>query len=127
MLKWKQKEIEKEQLRTLLLRNNYPVHVINKEFETFEKNKTFVNLEKQTETELKTKYLSLPNINDKSEKIAFKLKNIVKEFFVKTNLRVAFKSPAQLGDHFPFKDKITDPKKLSNVIYHSNCKSCSEN
>ena len=45
----KQKEIEKEQLRTLLLRNNYPVHVINKEFETFEKNITFVNLEKQTE------------------------------------------------------------------------------
>ena len=43
------------------------------------------------------------------------------------NLRVAFKSPATLGSHFPFKDKITDPKKLSHVIYHLKCKNCEAN
>ena len=42
----KQKEIEKEQLKTLLLRNNYPIQVIEKEFETLAKNRSFVNLEK---------------------------------------------------------------------------------
>ena len=68
--------------------------------------------------------MSLPYINDKSEKIAFKLKKVVKEYYKNINLRVAFKAPAQLGDHFPFKDKVDDPSKLSNVVYQLKCNNC---
>ena len=52
--------------------------MIEKEFETFAKNRSFVNLEKPQEPDVKTKYLSLPYLNDKSEKIAFKLNIVVK-------------------------------------------------
>ena len=68
--------------------------------------------------ELNTKYISLPLINHKSEKIAFRLKNLENESFRKINLRVAFKSPAQLGDHFDIKDKVTGSKNSNVGIIH---------
>jgi hypothetical protein len=44
----------------------------------------------------------------------------VKEHITNINLAVEFKSPAPLG----FKDKVTDPSKLSMVVYHLKCKNC---
>jgi hypothetical protein len=121
----KQKLIEMEQLRELLIRNNYPNQIIEKEFDRFLKFKSLNNVN-TIDPEIKIRYLSLPYMNDKSEIIARKLKELVKEHFHKINLRVAFKAPAELGDHFPFKDKVDDPKKLSGVIYHLKCKNCSD-
>ena len=48
----------------------------------------------------------------------------MKEFYPKVNLRIAFKSPAQLGNHFPFKDKVSDPSKQALVVYHVKCNNC---
>ena len=61
--------------------------------------------------------ISFLYINDKSEVIGSKIKKQVKDYYPKINLRVAFKSPAQLGDHFHFKDKVDDLSKQSNVVY----------
>ena len=110
-----------EEIRNILLKNNYPSHIINKEYEKYEKYKQ-LNVDKITNPEEKIKYISLPYINDKSEVIARKIQESVENHFQNVKLRVAFKSPATLGSHFPFKDKITDPTKLSNVIYHLNAK-----
>ena len=120
-----QKEIEMAQLRLILLNNNYPSKIIDKEFEKFLKYKTSLNTE-IIDNEIKTKYISLPYINDRSEMVASKLKRLVKAYYPKINLRVAFKSPAQLGDHFPFKDRVEDPSKQSNVVYHLKCLNCDE-
>ena len=68
-----QKEIEMAQLRLILLNNNYPSKIIDKEFEKFLKYKTSLNTE-IIDNEIKTKYISLPYINDRSEIIATKLK-----------------------------------------------------
>ena len=118
-----QKIIEMEEIRNLLAKNNFPAHIIQKEFDKFEKYKQ-LNVDKIINPEEKIKYLSLPYINDKSETIARKIQETVKNHFQNVNLRVAFKSPATLSSHFPFKDKIADPSKLSNVIYHLKCKNC---
>ena len=106
-----QKEIEMAPLRLILLNNNYPSKIIDKEFEKFLKYKTSLNTE-IIDNEIKTKYISLPYINYRSEMVASKLKRLVKAYYPKINLRVAFKSPAQLGDHFPFKDRVEDPSIL---------------
>ena len=82
------------------------------------------NVDKIPNPNEKIKYLSIPFINDKSEIIGRKIQEAVKEHFTNINLRVAFKSPATLGSHFPFKDKVTDPSKLSMVVYHLKCKNC---
>ena len=61
--------------------------------------------------------MSIPFINSKSETIGRK---IVKEYFPNVSLRVAFKAPATLESHFPYKDKVTDPSKLFLQIKMSN-------
>ena len=118
-----QRIIEMEELRDLLLKNNYPQQIIQNEFDKFEKYK-MINVDKVQNPKEKIKYLSIPFINDKSEIIGRKIQEAVKEHFTNINLRVAFKSPATLGSHFPFKDKVTDPSKLSMVVYHLKCKNC---
>ncbi len=119
-----QKILEMEDLRNILLANNYPPLVIDKQFEKFEKYKQ-LNVDKITNLEEKIKYLdSLPFINDKSETIARKIQETVRSHSSNINLRVAFKSSATLSSHFPFKDKVTDPSKLSMVVYHLKCKNC---
>jgi hypothetical protein len=32
--------------------------------------------------------------------------------------------PAQIGDYFPFKDKVSDPKRQSLVVYRLKCMDC---
>jgi hypothetical protein len=122
----KQKQIEMAQLRILLLKNNYPSQIIDREFNKFLELKTKLAEDKIIDDEIKIKYLSLPYINDKSETISRNIKKLVKQYYPKINLRVAFKSPAQLGDHFPFKDKVIDPNKQSNVVYHVKCMDCDD-
>jgi hypothetical protein len=112
-----------EQLRELLIRNNYPSQIIEKEFQRFIKFKESNNC-KTIDPDIKIRYLSLPYLNDKSEIIGRKLQSLVKEHFHKVNLRVAFKAPAELGDHFPFKDKVEQPKMQSGVVYRLKCKNC---
>jgi len=122
-----QKEIEMAQLRLIFLNNNYPAKIIDKEFERFLKFKSsLVNGNNIVEKEIKNKYISLPYVNDNSEVIGSKIKRLVKEYYPKINVRIAFKTPAQLGDHFPFKDKVEDPSKQANVVYHLKCLNCEE-
>ena len=59
-----------------------------------------------------------------AEILARKIKTTVKDHFQNINPRIAFKSPATLGSHFPFEDKVVDPNKLSNVVYNLKCKQC---
>ena len=60
---------EIEDLRNLLIDNNYPPHIIENEFKRFEKYKQ-LNVEKTPNQDEKIKYLSIPFINDKSETIS---------------------------------------------------------
>ena len=115
-----QKVEEMEDLRNLLIDNNYPPHIVDNEFKRFEKYKQ-LNVERSPNPDEKIKYLSIPFINDKSEIIGRKMQQIVKEYFPNVSLRVAFKAPATLESHFPYKDKVTDPSKLSMVVYKLNC------
>ena len=48
----------------------------------------------------------------------------MKDFFPNIKLRIAFKSPATIANHFPYKDVVNDPKKRSGVVYRYKCKHC---
>ena len=119
-----QRIIERNELREILLRNNYPSHIIEREFNRFTKRKQQVNVDKTINPDEKIKYLSLPYINDKSEISARKIQTLVKDFFPNIKLRIAFKSPATIANHFPYKDVVNDPKKRSGVVYRYKCKHC---
>ena len=113
-----------EQLRILLLKNNYPKQIIEKEFNKFLEKKSKQIEDKLIDDEIKIKYLSLTYINDKTEITSIKIQKLIKQYYPKIKLRVAFKSPSHLGDNFPFKGKVIDPSKQSLVVYHIKCKDC---
>jgi hypothetical protein len=113
-----------EQLRILLLKNNYPKQIIEKEFNKFLEKKSKKIEDKLIEDEIEIKYLSLTYVNDKTEITSIKIQKLIKQYYPKIKLRVAFKSPSHLGDNFPFKDKVVDPSKQSLVVYHIKCMDC---
>jgi hypothetical protein len=76
-----------EDLRNLLIDNNFPSHIIENEFKRFEKYKQ-PNVEKNPNPDEKTKYLYLPFINDKSETIGRKMQQTVSEYFPNVSLIV---------------------------------------
>ena len=59
-----------------------------------------------------------------SEKTSINLISLIKEYYYNINLSVAFKAPSELGSHFPFKDQVDDPTKMSNVDYFLKCNDC---
>jgi hypothetical protein len=74
-----------QELRELLIKNNYPQQVNEKEFEKFEKYK-MLNVDKIPNPNEKIEYLSIPFINDKSEIIGRNIQEAVKEHFTNINL-----------------------------------------
>ena len=94
--------------------------IIEAEFERFRKLKQ-LNVDNKIKLWGKNKisiFALLDKLLDKLEILARKIKTTVKDHFQNINLRIAFKSSATLGSHFPFKDKVVDPNKLSGEFFH---------
>ena len=70
---------------------------------------------------MKTEFLCLPYVNQKSEKTARKIKSLVIEYFEKVKMIILFKSPSKLDNHFLFNDKITNKNTEFLVVYKVNC------
>ena len=64
-----------------------------------------------------------PFLGKKSLEIKKRLQNTVERTLPYCKLKVVFKSPSKIGNHFHFKDVI--PKKLcSDIVYSFKCNSC---
>ena len=64
-----------------------------------------------------------PFLGKKSLEIKKRLQNTVERTSPYCKLKVVFKSPSKIGNHFHFKDVI--PKKLcSGIVYSFKCNSC---
>ena len=113
--------IEIEQFKINLSNNNYTSITVNEEFEILLKN--IINLTLCLVL-IQKKFLSLPYINEKSDKITKNLSNLVNKYFHNTKLIVAIKAPREIGHSFPFKDKVSEPEYQSLVVYQINCKNC---
>jgi predicted GIY-YIG superfamily endonuclease len=116
--------IEIEQLKVNLSSNNYPSIIVNEVIDNFIKKYHKLNPKPSNDPEQITKFLSLPYINEKSEKVTQHMSKLVDKYFQKTKLVIAFKAPRELGHSFPFKDKVSESKSQSLVVYQINCKNC---
>ncbi len=85
-------ELEKSDIKQILISNNFPSYIIGLEFENFVKYRMTKKLDKEKSI-AKERFLSLPYINEKSELIGSRIQNLVKEHFSNTKLAVAYKSP----------------------------------
>ena len=52
------------------------------------------------------------------------MSNLVNIYFHNTKLIVAIKAPREIGHSFPFKDKVSEAKNQSLVVYQINFKNC---
>ena len=84
------------------------------------------NAPAQQQPEKRIKYLVLPYICHKAEDTVKRINKLVSSYFNTVEVRVAFTTPHSLGQLFPFKDKITEKRLHSQVIYSIKCKTCNQ-
>jgi hypothetical protein len=128
--------LETSRTKSILLKNNYPSHIIEKEIEKFVSNKKKFesNINKPidpndyekgaTDVPRKVTYIKLPFFGPDCEPFSEKLKRLVEKTYSSVNLRVAFTTPSDLSKNFKFKDKIIEVEKQSLVVYHIKCSEC---
>jgi hypothetical protein len=130
----KDKDLEVEKLKHLLIQNEYPKEVVDKEVEKFlskqNKSPTTEAVDLRDETRIvepevkKTKFIVLPYTHRKCEDFGNRLKRLVNENFPQVDFKVAFQTPRTIGSLFPFKDNIKRTEDKSHVVYKLNCKDC---
>ena len=113
---------ELEKLKSILVKNGYPIKVINKEIKLFLSKKLIQQEQKLLDDKRKI-YLLLPYIGKAGEDIKKKIEELVNQFYPQVNIRVMFKTPLTIGMLFPFKDK-TPFLLRSNIVYRISCKTC---
>ena len=130
------RSVETSRTKSILLKNNYPANVLDKEIAKFvsNKNKLESNINKSidpndyekgaTDVPKKVAYIKLPYSGRNCEQFGEKLKRLVEKTYSSVNLRVAFIAPSDLSKHFKFKDKIVEVEKQSLVVYHIKCSEC---
>ncbi len=79
----------------------------------------------QATVEKQKKYIVLPYSNNKVDAFADRLIKLVNETF-DVELRVAFKTPNEIGKLFPFKDNIKETHAHSMVVYKITCDTCNQ-
>jgi hypothetical protein len=104
--------IEAKRIRAVLLRNNYPEHVLDVEIVKFIRNRAKVEnlvvdgmVGDYTVPKVQ-RFISLPYVNKKSEEFGRRLRKLVNTTFPLFDLRVAFKATLEIGKLFSFKDKV---------------------
>lgn len=137
---------EVKKLKIILARNEYPEYVVNREIEKFVSNRTLevskpvyaldkpsvgveppvtrsktAALQQQPEAKL-TRFLVLPFVSQKAEGFAKRLKRLVNDFYPQVDFNVAFRTPDEIGKHFPYKDNIKTNAQRSLVVYRIKCK-----
>ena len=127
------RSLETSRTKSILLKNNYPAHVLDKEITKFVANKKKLesnvrnsidpnDYEKgATDVPRKVCYIKLPYSGPNCEPFGEKLKRLVEKAYSSVNLKVAFTAPSDLSKNFKFKDKIIEVEKQSLVVYHIKC------
>ena len=109
-------------LKSILLRNKYPVGLIDKTIFIF-LNKLFVKKSKETTVPKKEFLMCLPFLGPDSKIVGTKLKKLFTSDFPAYKIKYIVKPGIKLGNLFNFKDKIP-LKCLSHVVYKFTCGEC---
>ena len=107
---------EVRKLKDILAKNDYPEHVVNREIDKFislrmlATNSTEGDVYEQqprvNPQPKATRFLVLPFVSRKAEGFAKKVKQLVNQYYPQVDFNVAFKTPDEIGKHFPYKDNI---------------------
>jgi hypothetical protein len=120
-----ERNVEIEKLKQILLKNEYPSEIIEKEISTFIGRKTNPKpIQEKVNTRNTKKIIVLPYVNRKADHFSKRLRNLVENNFKDVKMNVAFTAPATIGQLFPFKDNIKKVESQALVVYKIKCKEC---
>jgi len=122
----------------ILIKNQYPENIIEKEIKRFVDRKQPSQSEQQhqpqpqqppeqqqnTPQEKQKRFIVLPYSNYKVDEFARRLTRLVNDTFPLVDMKVAFKAPNEIGKLFPFKDNIKETQMQSLVVYKIRCATC---
>ena len=125
-----ERESEVAKLRTILKRNEYPEFVVDREVEKFIALRDTPPPSLPTEPApidtTKSRFIVLPYVSPRAEGFAKRLKLHVVSHFPQVDFNVAFKAPSEIGNFFPYKDRVTEITSKSLVVYRIKCAHCDE-
>ena len=119
---WELVHKEIQLLKCILLRNKYPMGLINRIVFMF-LNKVFVRRPKEATVPKLEFLICLPFLGPDSQIVGSKLKKLFSSVFPAYKIKCIIKPGMKLCNLFNFKDKLS-PKCLSHVVYKFSCGDC---
>ena len=100
---------EVETLKIILIRNDYPLEIINQEIARYLQSKATPQQTKEKAPE--KRYIVLPFVHRRADEFAVRLRNLVCSNYPQVDFNVAFKAPCTIADLFPFKEHLKKCRK----------------
>ena len=113
---------EIDHLKTILIKNNYPLNFIDSCIKLF-LNKLYTPKVMFPKVFLKNVFVKLPFLGSTSFQIRKKLQKLFSDKLKSCNLKIVFTSPVRVKSFFTFKDKLTK-MLLSGLVYQYKCGGC---
>ena len=113
---------EIEHLKTILIKNNYPLNFIDTCIKSF-LHKLYTLKVMLPNIPLKNVFIKSPFLGSTSFQIRSKLRKLFSDKLTSHNLKIVFTSPVSIKTFFTFKDKLS--KMLpSGLVYKYKCGGC---
>ena len=113
---------EIDHLKTILIKNNYPLNFIDSCIKSF-LNKLYTRKVVVPNVPKRNVFVKLPVLGSTSFQIRKKLQKLFSDKLTSCNLKIVFTSPVRAKSFFTFKDKL--PKILhSGLVYQYKCGGC---
>ena len=113
---------EIDHLKTILIKNNYPLNFIDSCIKSF-LNKLYTPKVVVPNIPKRNVFAKLPFLGSTSFQIRKKLQELFSDKLTSCNLKIDFTSPVRVKSFFTFKDKL--PKMLlSGLVYQCKCGGC---
>ena len=119
---WEQIHNEINFLKCVLIRNKYPINIINRSISIFLQ-KLFVKRDKPDSVEKREFIICLPFLGSETLIVKSKLKKLFSTIFPAYKIKIALRSGIKIGSLFNYKDKISS-KSRSHVVYKFTCGDC---
>ena len=113
---------EIDHLKTIFIKNNYPLNFIDSCIKSF-LNKLYTPKVMVPNVPKRNVFVKLPFLGSTSFQIRKKLQKLFSDKLTSCNLKIVFTSPVRVKTFFTFKDKL--PKMLlSGLVYKYKCDGC---
>lgn len=109
-------------IKQILIKNFFPIKIVDKVINRF-LNEKILDIHKPKQEGKPHVVIILPHAGYRTEQFGSKFKQFINRYFPHINFTTIFKTPMEIRNLFPFKDK-TPLLSRSNIVYKIKCDNC---